>query len=104
MSISIKHLKGINKVVYYVHLSYIHFRLEENQKALSILELQKKDFTCFEKNSSLGGSIAILKIFQYIVQNQLGEAQNLLNIAKGKWTDKRLLEDWEFLQSKINEL
>jgi len=102
MSISLKHLKGVNKVVYYVNLAYIHFRLEENQKALSILELQKKDFACFEKSSSLGGSIAILRIFQYIVQNQLEEANNSLNMARKKWTDKRLLEDWEFLQSKIN--
>lgn len=103
LSEPIKQVKGINKVIYYINLAYIYFRLEENQKALSILEQQKKEFSDFEKNLSLGGHITVLKIFQNIAENQLEEAQNLLTIAKDKWDDKRLLKDWEYLQTTINQ-
>ncbi|MFA9464678.1 MAG: hypothetical protein ACERKN_10360 [Velocimicrobium sp.] len=104
LSIPSKSLKGIHGVIYFVNLAYVYFRIEENQKALNILELHNKDFLCFKTNSSLGGSIAILRIFQYIVTNQPLEAQNLLTVEKEKWADHHFLEDWEFLQIKINEL
>ncbi|BCJ94236.1 hypothetical protein acsn021_18050 [Anaerocolumna cellulosilytica] len=104
LSIPLKHIKGINKVVYYMNLAYIYFRLEESQKALDILEQQKKAFSNLEKHPSLGGNIMSLRILKYIAQDQLADAQNLLITAKNQWTDKRLLKDWELLQSTINQL
>jgi len=103
LSIPLKHIKGINRVIYYMNLAYTYFRLEESQKALTILEQQKKALFDLEKHPLLGGHIISLRIFQYIAQNQLTDAQNLLTTAQNQWTDKRLLKDWELLQSKINQ-
>jgi hypothetical protein len=101
LSIKTKYLKGINEIVYYINLAYIYFRLEENQKALIILEQQNKNLVCFENNPHLGGLIAVLRINQYIIQGQLDEAHNLLDTARKKWTDNRLVDDWDILQNKV---
>lgn len=102
LSISNTRLMGINKVVYNINLAYVYFKLEEDQKAISILEQYDKEFVRLENHVSLGGSIAVLKVLQLIAKNQTAEAQKLLNASKEKWTDNRTIRDWEYLQSKIN--
>lgn len=104
ISTPLKGLKGINEIIYYLNLTYIYFRLGENRKALEILERHNKDFSKLEKHPKLGGHIAVVKILESLIQNNVSQAEALLSTSKEKWKDERLLEDWEYLQNKIDKL
>ncbi|MBN7771787.1 hypothetical protein [Clostridium aminobutyricum] len=95
--------RGINKLVYYINLAYIDFRLLEVQEALAVLRRFDKQFTNLQNHKQLGGHLAILKIFDLIYTEQTEEAQPLLLSSKEKWTDKRLEKAWVYQQRLIDE-
>lgn len=102
LQVSEKHLRGINKIVYYISLSYIHFRLFEIQEALDLMRLWDKQLCDLQEHQKLGGHIAILKIFELIYTDQLEQARFLLSTSKEKWTDSRLKTAWDYQQKLID--
>lgn len=97
-----KHLRGINKIVYYISLAYIHFRLLDIQEALELMKLWDKQLSDLQGHKKLGGHIATLKIFALIYTDQLDQARLLLSTSKEKWTDPRLKTAWDYQQSLID--
>lgn len=102
LQVSEKHLRGINKVVYYISLAYIHFRLLETQEALDLMKIWDKQLFELQEHQKLGGHIAILRIFALIYTDQLDQARVLLSTSKEKWTDPRLKTAWEYQQNLID--
>lgn len=104
LSTPVKKLTGLNEIIYYMNLAYVYFRLEEGDIALETLEKHNKDFLRLKDHTPLGGSIASLRIFEYIAHDEIPKAKDLLISSKEKWDDKRFQSDWEFLETKLNGL
>jgi len=97
-----KHLRGINKIVYYISLAYIDFRLLDIQEALDLMKIWDKQLSDLQEHQKLGGHIAILEIFELIYTEKLEQARLLLSTSRETWTDPRLQTAWEYQQNLID--
>lgn len=102
LSINAENLKGINKTIYCINLVYINFLLGENETAITTLDKYQPDFIKLENHSSLGKSIAINNIYYHIANGENAKASKLFLIAKGKYKDECLVDDFNYFDKILS--
>ncbi|MEY8353413.1 hypothetical protein AALB39_08645 [Lachnospiraceae bacterium 54-53] len=98
LQINPRKLTGINKFVYWADLAYVHFYLQENEKAILILDQQKTPFSKLGNNSHLGGLLSILSIFRKLGEGDQPGARQLLEQAQPQWKNEHTAPDFEYLK------
>lgn len=87
--------------VYWADLALIHFRLGETKEALDILEEQKETFAGLREDTHLGGTLALLAVFQQLALDHPREARSLLDELRPRWEKKRNKQEFDYLESRI---
>ncbi len=102
MQINPKKITGINKLIFWANLAYIHFYLNENEQACTILTQQQKEFSKFAEHPHLGGLIAILSIFKKLSEGETSEANTLLEKVRTRWENEQNAPDFDYLMQRCS--
>lgn len=102
MQINPKKITGINKLIFWANLAYIHFYLNENEQACTILTQQQKEFSKFAEHPHLGGLIAILSIFKKLSEGESSEANTLLEKVRDRWENEQNAPDFDYLMQRCS--
>ncbi len=104
LQVSEKHIKGFYKVIYNHNLCYFYFMLGENTSGLAVFNANRNVFMKFENHPTLGGSIAVNRIYCHIAAGETEQAKLLYGQAKSKYTDPRFDKDWAKLDKILASL
>ncbi|MDF3004108.1 MAG: hypothetical protein K0S22_580 [Oscillospiraceae bacterium] len=102
MQINPKKITGINKLIFWANLAYIHFYLNENEQACTILTQQQKEFSKFAEHPHLGGLIAILSVFKKLSEGETSEANTLLEKVRARWENEQNAPDFDYLMQRCS--
>lgn len=96
-------VRGINGVIRAFNLTYVYFRIGETDKALTLMEQNRKHLTRLKPMPTLAPTIATLEIWEAIAQEHWEDAKAHLTEAKAQFTDPRNESDWILLEQKVEE-
>lgn len=94
-------VRGINGAIRAFNLSYVYFRLGETDKALELMEKNRKHLTRLKPMPTLAQTIATLEIWEAVSKERWDDAKARLTEAKEQFTDPRSESDWMLLEQKI---
>ena len=102
LQINPKKITGINKLIFWANLAYIHFQLDEDEQACAILTQQQKEFIKFAEHPHLGGLIAILSIFRKLSEGDKSEANAILEQVRARWENEQNAPDFDYLMQRCS--
>lgn len=90
--------------IYALNLTLVYFYLNEDEKAVKLYNDSTKDFAMIRKVPKYRGNFAVLDTFYYISQGEIENAREKLEESREKYKDTRLLQDYEELAKRIDNL
>ena len=102
-NISVRHLKGKNRIIYFNNLAYFYFRLGKTEEAAALLDAHADDFRKFENDPLLGKHIAVNRVLRLLAEGGKTEAKEILTLLQKDNTDKRLQSELDSLQRLLLE-
>lgn len=85
------------KMCYRLNLCCSYYYSNQIEKAKEIYNESQKVFKLFRDSSMYGGNLAVLDMFMELVDENYDVVDEQLQIAKEKWTNPRLQEDYEYI-------
>lgn len=98
-----RNIPGPDRLVYLLDMALIHMHLGEDEAALSIWNERGAEFEKFRENDNMGAAVASLRIFSLIAEGQRSEALDEIGRCREKWTRKREIKEWNFLEKRSKE-
>lgn len=95
-------LSGDFKLVHPLNLCLCYFYQKQTDRAMALYESSQKVFQQY-RNSKYGGNIAILDIYAAIGNEDYSRAAKLLQTARNTWDDPRFLDDYCYLEERIQQ-
>lgn len=95
-------LKGLMGITYYLNLTYYCFRLEQQSEALDLWQAHEQEFSRFESNPHLAGTIALTRVYALLAQGEKEQAVQVfttLEATPGAVTAEELSDAREKLAS-----
>lgn len=102
-SVSNNRMYGVLKMVYRLNLCCNYYYNGQGEKAKAIYQESLKIFKPFRETPMYGGNIAVIDIFMELDNENFDLAEALLMIAKSKWNNPRLQEDYLFIEETLKE-
>ncbi|MGL4790072.1 MAG: hypothetical protein ACRCW1_01580 [Anaerotignaceae bacterium] len=93
-SVSSLRMLGFLKMIHKLNLCCNYYYDGQEEKAKEIYEKNLKVFIPYRKASPYSGNIAVLDIFINLINREYDLAEENFSIAKRKWTNPRLQEDF----------
>lgn len=97
LQIDPKKLAGLNRLVFWANLAYVHFYLRDDAQACAILAQQERVFLKFSDHPDLGSLLAILLIFKKLAEGDKAAAKALLEQARPRWENGYNAADFDYL-------
>ncbi len=102
-SVSQSRMHGALKMAYRINLCWNYYFDNQKEKAVSIYQESLKMFKRFRETSLYGGNIAVLDMFMELEKENYELAAALLVIAKSKWINPRLQDDFLYIEKILKE-
>lgn len=91
---------SVYRPVYWADLALTYFYLGEEEKASQIMKDQQTIFAKWKDSKHLGGTLAVLHIFDLLSQKEFGQAQEAIDTLRPRWEDEHNAEDFDLLQKR----
>lgn len=93
-----KKLYAVNRTLYWADYAYVHFYLEEYDKAIRIMKEHDAEFHKISKLPKWGALFLILNIFKELAEGNVAKAQSLMEQERPQWETEHSKDDFEFLE------
>lgn len=93
---------SIYRPVYWADLALTYFYLDEDEKASQIMQAQQATFAKWKDSQHLGGTLAVLSIFDLLSKKEYEQAQEALDTLRPRWEDEHNAEDFQLLQKRCD--
>ena len=102
-SVSQSRMHAALKMAYRINLCWNYYYDNQREKAVSIYLESSKIFKKFRGTPLYGGNIAVLDMFMELEKENYELAAALLVIAKSKWNNPRLQDDFLYIEKILKE-
>lgn len=93
--------EGIENLVYRINLCACYYYLGNEEGGNLNYLLNEKLFDKYRNNIIYGGNVAVIKMMYLLANHKYKEAKSLLEQAKIKWDNPRLLNDYQLIEEKL---
>ena len=95
----VRRMKGLHKAVYFANLAYLYFYLDEQGKALQIMEERKKLFAAHQNDNSSGFAVVygVLTAFTSFIKGDEVLAREQMESVQASFPEADLDRDLAFL-------
>lgn len=102
-SISNQRMYHVVKMCYRLNLCCFYYYNNQKEQAKDIYAQSQKIFKPFRKTPMYGGNIAVVNMFMGIIDGNYDAVDEQLRIAKEKWTNPRLQDDYYEIEKILKE-
>ncbi len=101
LAVPYKKIFGLQKIAYNADLAYVHFRMNEDEEAFSIIDNNRAEFIKCSGMDRIGALIMCVFIIELIKKNDKEKAREMFVQTKERWQQKALEDEYAYIENLL---